>query len=57
MRSRVRTSIAAKCECQTCKRAWWAAGRPHPKDCPEHGVKEPAKTVYDHIREAADDES
>ena len=24
------------CECRTCKRAWFAAGRPSPADCPDH---------------------
>lgn len=27
------------CECRACKRAWFAAGRPSPDDCPEHGEK------------------
>ena len=26
------------CECHTCKRAWFAAGRPKSKDCPDHGT-------------------
>lgn len=32
------------CECRACKRAWFAAGRPSPEDCPDHGreqVKRP----------------
>lgn len=50
-----------KCECQTCKRAWFAAGRPHPKDCPEHGKAPEAppaarKSAWDHVREGLDDE-
>lgn len=24
----VKPNAVCKCECQTCKRAWWAAGRP-----------------------------
>lgn len=26
-----------ECECRTCKRTWFSAGRPSPKDCPRHG--------------------
>jgi hypothetical protein len=29
--------FCCKCDCTTCKRAWWAAGRPRPQDCPVHG--------------------
>lgn len=47
------------CECRTCKRPWEAAGRPHPRDCPEHGDKaqKPGKSAWVHILEAADDEA
>jgi predicted RNase H-like HicB family nuclease len=26
------------CECRACKRAWFAKGRPTPKDCPDHAA-------------------
>lgn len=54
--------FCCKCECQTCKRAWWAAGRPHPKDCPVHGKlpdepaappPKPLKTRIDFLQEEA----
>lgn len=39
------------CECHTCKRAWFAAGRPASKDCPEHG-----HTVIAPVTTPSDDE-
>lgn len=37
------------CECRACKRAWFAAGRPSPKDCPEHGPKQTDLTRFDRL--------
>lgn len=27
------------CDCTVCKRLWWAQGRRHPRECPEHGAE------------------
>ena len=49
-----------QCDCKTCKRAWWAAGRPRPEDCPKHGKPAtpapPKRTAWDHLREGLDEE-
>jgi len=40
------------CECRACKRAWLAAGRPAPKDCPKH--KDPKTLTRAQIQDAAE---